>query len=305
VPEFQRTTSGSRFEFREGVRLGTIFGKYFSGLQSLQPQFAQCGGPGSQYQRNDMGYIVWTGGLDWTAGVTSNAWQATLPGCLQDGQPIAATGTVACEMLGGVVNNPWAIPLTNWGMLIVERDETGAPLNRAIGNTSPDFRLSMSHNFNWKKLTLYGLVEGNYGNRLFNQEIAWSLGDYMVRYEDQDGRSVQTAKPMGFYWRAPQPEHGSGVGGLYDVLGSNNQTVQKGSYTKLREVSASYQLGAIRGVGDFSLTLVGRNLYTITDFLGWDPEVGGSALGSSAFGATAAFDYPQTRQFTFTIGTRF
>jgi hypothetical protein len=254
-----------------------------------------------------MGYIVWTGGLDWTEGLTRNAWQATLPGCINpaNGQAIPATGSFLCQALGGTVNNPWSIPLTNWGMLIVQRDSTGTPLNQALGNTSPDFRLSMSHNFNWKRLTVYGLVEGNYGNRLFNQEIHWSLGDYMVRYEDQDGKSVQNAKPMGFYWRAPQPEHGSGVGGFYDVLGSNNQTVQKGTYTKLREVSVNYQLGAIRGIGDWALTLVGRNLYAITDFLGWDPEVGGGVLGSSAFGAVAAFDYPQTRTFTFTVSTRF
>jgi TonB-linked SusC/RagA family outer membrane protein len=309
VPEFSRTSAGSRFEFREGARLGTIYGKWFvTDCSQLEPQFAaQCGGPGSQYQKNDMGYIVWTGGLDWTEGVTRNAWQATIPGCLNpvNNQPIPATGSQLCTALGGTVNNPWSIPLVNWGMLIVQRDSTGTPLNRELGNTSPDFRLSMSHNFNWKRLTVYGLVEGNYGNRLFNEEIHWSLGDYQVRYEDQDGKSVQNAKPMGYYWRAPQPEHGSGVGGFYDVLGSNNQTVQKGTYTKLREVSINYQLGAIRGVGDWSLTLVGRNLYAITDFLGWDPEVGGGVLNSSAFGAVAAFDYPQTRTFTFTVGTRF
>jgi TonB-linked SusC/RagA family outer membrane protein len=309
VPEFTRNSGNSRFEFREGVRLGTIFGKYFvTDCSQLEPQFAaQCGGAGSQYQKNDMGYIVWTGGLDWTEGVTRNAWQATIPGCINpaNNQPIPATGTQLCQALGGTVNNPWSIPLVNWGMLMTLRDSTGTPLNRPLGNTSPDFRLSMSHNFNWKRLTVYGLVEGNYGNRLFNQEIHWSLGDYMVRYEDQDGKSVQNAKPMGFYWRAPQPEHGSGVGGFYDVLGSNNQTVTKGTYTKLREVSVNYQLGAIRGVGDFALTLVGRNLYAITDFLGWDPEVGGGVLGSAAFGAVAAFDYPQTRTFTFTVSTRF
>jgi TonB-linked SusC/RagA family outer membrane protein len=309
VPEYSSTTSGQRFEFREGVRLGTIFGKWFlTDCNQLEPEFAaQCGGPGSQYQKNNEGYIVWTGGLDWTDGITRNAWQATLPGCINpaNGGVIPATGRFSCEGAGGVVTNPWSIPLTNWGMVIVERDSTGAPINRPLGNTSPDFRLTMSHNFNWKKLTVYALVDGNYGNRLFNEEIHWSLGDFMVRYEDQDGKSVKNAKPMGYFWRAPQPEHGSGVGGIYDVLGGNNQTVQKGTYTKLREVSVGYQLGAIRGVGDWSLQLVGRNLYTITDFLGWDPEVGGSVLESTAFGGTAAFQYPQTRTFTFTIGTRF
>jgi TonB-linked SusC/RagA family outer membrane protein len=308
VPPFSQTTSSSRFEFRVGERLGQVWGKYFlTDCSQLDPQFAaQCGGPGSQYQKNDDGYIVWTGGFLPTEGITRNLWQSTLPGCLSStGTVLNQTGTFNCTNAGGTVNNPWAIPLTNWGMLIVMRDSTGSPEQNRLGNTSPDFRLSMSHNFNWKKLTVYALLDGNYGNRLFNQEIHWSLGDYNVRYEDQDGKGVENAKPMGYYWRSPQPDNGAGVGGFYDVLGSNNQTVQKGSYTKLREVSVGYQLGAIRGVGDFSLTLVGRNLYTITDFLGWDPEVGGSVLNSAGFGSVAGFQYPQTRTFTFTIGTRF
>lgn len=309
VPPFSTTTASSRFEFRVGERLGEIYGKWFiTDCSEIDAQFqSDCGGAGKSYQKNDMGYIVWTGGYGLGEGVTANAWQAYLPGCLNSttGAVISITGRVNCEASGGTVNNPWAIPLTSWGMLIVKRDSTGSPINSKLGNTSPDFRLTMSHNVNWKKLTLYALVEGNYGNRIFNQEIHWSLGDYMVRYEDQDGKTVENAKPMGYYWRAPQPEHGSGVGGFYDVLGSNNQTVQKGTYTKLREVSVSYQLGAIRGIGDWALTLVGRNLYTITDFLGWDPEVGGSVLNSGGFGGVAAYQYPQTRTFTFTIQTRF
>jgi hypothetical protein len=311
VPPFSQTTASSRFEFRVGERLGQVWGKYFlTDCSQLDAAFvSQCGpaGSGAQYQPNDMGYIVWTGGFNPTEGITRNLWQAANPGCVNatTGATINQTGRVNCTNAGGVVNNPYGIPLQSWGMLIVMRDSTGTPVQNRLGNTSPDFRLSMSHNFNWKKLTVYALVDGNYGNRLFNQEIHWSLGDYNVRYEDQDGSSVETAKPMGYYWRAPQPDNGAGVGGFYDVLGSNNQTVTKGTYTKLREVSVGYQLGAIRGVGDFSLTMVGRNLYTISDFLGWDPEVGGSVLNSTGFGGVAAFQYPQTRTFTFTIGTRF
>lgn len=308
VPPFSLTRASSRFEFRVGERLGQVWGKYFlTDCSQLDPAFvSQCGGPGSQYQKNDQGYLVWTGGYLPSEGITRNLWQSALPGCVSatTGTVINQTGRVNCTRAGGVVNNPWGIPLTNWGMLIVMRDSTGSPVQNRLGNTSPDFRLSMSHNFNWKKLTLYALVDGNYGNRLFNQEIHWSLGDFNVRYEDQDGKTVENAKPMGYFWRAPSPD-GSGVGGFYDVLGGNNQTVQKGTYTKLREVSLGYQLGAIRGIGDFNLTLVGRNLYTITDFLGWDPEVGGSVLNSAAFGGVASFQYPQTRTFTFTIGTRF
>jgi TonB-linked SusC/RagA family outer membrane protein len=310
VPAFSQVTSNSRFEFRVGERLGQIWGKYLlTDCSQLEPQFAsQCGpaGSGAQFQPNSDGYIVWTAGFSPSEGITRNLWASAAPGCVNAaGTRINQTGRVNCETNGGTVNMPWATPLTHWGMLIAMRDSTGSPVQNRLGNTSPDFRLSMAHNFNWKKLTLYALVDGNYGNRLFNQEIHWSLGDFNVRYEDQDGKTVENAKPLGYYWRAPQPDNGAGVGGFYDVLGGNNQTVQKGSYTKLREVSLGYQLGAIRGIGDFSFTLVGRNLYTITDFLGWDPEVGGTVLNSEGFGAVAGFQHPQTRTFTFSIGTRF
>jgi len=307
VPEFTRTTDGSRFEFRAGERLGNVYGTYFvRDCGDLPAQFAaSCGGPGSQFQRNDEGYIVWTGGYLPTEGITRNLWQAVLPGCLVNGVPVNQTGEVNCRAAGGVVNNPWAIPALHWGMLIVLRDSTANKVFRKLGNTEPDFRLSWSQNFNWKRLTVYALVDGSYGNKLFNEEVHWSLGDFMVRYEDQEGKNLGNAKPLGYYWRATSPDNGAGVGGYYDVLGVNNHTFEKGAYTKLREVSVSYAFGPIRGVGDWSLSVVGRNLWTITDFLGWDPETGGGVLNSSAIGAVAAYQYPQTRTFTVTLQTRF
>ena len=60
--------------------------------------------------------------------MTKNAWQSALPGCLKGGAPINQTGMVNCVKNGGTVNNPWNIPLTNWGMLIVIRDSTGNPV---------------------------------------------------------------------------------------------------------------------------------------------------------------------------------
>jgi hypothetical protein len=151
-------------------------------------------------------------------------------------------------------------------------------------------------------------VDGWYNRKMFNEEIHWSLGDFNVRYEDQDGKSIETAKPIGYYWRAPQPDGaGTGVGGFYDVLGTNMKTVQSAAFTKLREASLSFKVGKVRGVGDWTLSLIGRNLYTWTDFLGWDPEVGGvnTNLNSSAIGGVAAYQYPPTRSFTIAIASQF
>ena len=66
------------------------------------------------------------------------------------------------------------------------------------------------------------------------------------------------------------------------------------------------------------MSLVGRNLWTITRYRGFDPEVGVGNEGSRAPGAPNAgiassaalngadsFTYPNTRQFTFALSTSF
>ena len=314
VAPFNRFTdgnSGTQFRFQVGERIGQLWGKHFvtECSQLPAPYSADCGGAGKAYQKNSDGFIVWTGGFDPGEGITRNAWQSQLSGCVNaSGQPMvpSQTGIKNCLAAGGFVNAPWGQNTVHWGMVMGLRDSTGAEIQVKKGNTLPDFHLSMSHNVTWKRLTFYALIDGNYGNRLYNNEIHWSLGDFNVRLEDQDGRTVETAKPIGYYWRATTPENGNGVSGFYNALGGNNVTIQPGTYTKIREASVTYSLGPVRGVGDWSLSLVGRNLYTITDFMGWDPETGGGgAVNSNAIGATADFNYPPTRAFTVTLTTRF
>jgi TonB-linked SusC/RagA family outer membrane protein len=312
VPAFFQSQSSYNFRFAVGEKLGNIYGKRFvTSCAELPADFQSRCGPGKDWQHNDEGYVVWIGqGNSPADGVRKNLWQAVLPGCVNGttGAAISATGEVDCRKAGGTVNAPWGQAEVHWGMLTNIRDSTGAATLNKLGNTLPDWRLTLAQTFQWKKLQLYALVDHSHGNELMNEEIHWSLGDFMVRFEDQDGKTVENAKPIGYYWRATRPESGAGVGGFYDVLGANNKTVQSGQYTKLREVNVAYSLGKIRGIiGDWNVSLVGRNLYTFTDFMGWDPEVGtsGGNLNSSAIGNVASYQYPPRRTFTFSLGSRF
>jgi hypothetical protein len=309
VPEFFQSTSSSTFRFGVGERIGTIWGRYFvEKCSQLPAQFAADCGPGKSYQKNSQGLIVWVGqGNTPQDGITKNLWQAVNPGCLRGGVGTGTTGVANCAAAGGTLNAPWGIPSYSWGMPIVLRDSTGNAALQVLGNTLPDWRLTMTHNIQWNKLSVYALVDWSVGNELFNQELHWSLGDFMVSDEDQAGKSVGDAKPLGYYWRTTAPDNSAGVGGIYDILGSNNVTTESGTYTKLRELSVGYSLGKLLGFGDFNVSAIGRNLFTVTDFKGWDPEVGvsGTNLNSSAITAVAAFQSPQRRTFTFTIGTRF
>ena len=293
IPQFFTSASGQQgsetmFKIYQGGLMGEMFGRRFVTSCSELPaaQAAQCGGAGSQYQKNSDGFVVWTGGESLGDGITKNLWMTRLA-------PASAPwgGGTGAEALG-------------WGMPILIRDANGAVGSRSVGQALPRYRWSLSQQASWKKFSAYALLDATVGKNVWNEARQWSYGDFMHRDADQAGKTVASAKPIGYYFRATST---GGVGGLYDVLGPNNNTVEDASFVKLREVSLAYRIGRLAGVGDWSVSMIGRNLLTITDYKGFDPEVGlgGGSLGSGALNAIDAFTFPNLRTFSFQISTSF
>jgi hypothetical protein len=197
-----------------------------------------------------------------------------------------------------------------YGMPITLKDSTGTTMNVPLGNALPRYRWALSQNLSYKKITTYALLDASVGRRVWNQARHWSYLDFLSGDQDQIGKTVETAKPLGYYWRAAPPDNGSGMGGFYDVLGPNSRFVEDASFVKLREVMVSYRLGKVGGVGDWSVSLVGRNLKTFTKYKGFDPEVGltANAGGIAANGILNAFDafsFPNQRTFSLSLATSF
>lgn len=317
------TASGNTafFLLQEGERYGAFYGRRFLTSCAELPDHSpfggtdfrtMCGGAGSAFQINSDGFVVWTGGYNLTDGITSNLWGTTL------GTP----GTTNASA-------PWGRPVF-WGMPITMRDTsciwtyapgaTQTPANRIAGNPSasctalqtplgnglPDWNFSVSQSLTWRKLSVFALLQGVMGRNVWNQGRHWAHLDFLSEDIDQRGQSVETARPIGYYWRTSEQ---GGVDGLYDNLGAgpNNLFVEETSYAKLRELSVSYQLGQLGGVGNWTASLIGRNLFTITDYTGFDPEVGSSAglANSGTVGAIDAFTFPNTRSLTVRLSTSF
>jgi hypothetical protein len=193
-------------------------------------------------------------------------------------------------------------------MLQVIRDSSANPALQPLGNGLPLWKASLAQNFSYKRLSLYALFDKTFGNHVYNEDRDWSLGDFMTADEDQRGKTVETAKPIGYYWRAPSPDNAAGVGGFYDVLGPNSLVYEDASWVKFREFSGSFNVGRIPKVpGDWTITALGRNLYTWTKFKGWDPEIGdnGGNTNSSAILGIQSYPYPPTRTFTLTLSSKF
>jgi len=307
VPEFNFGTpqqaTGSIFRAKVGCptgeQFGTFYGRTFlTSCGQLPSAFQSACGPNGAFQRNDDGFIVWVGpGNTWRDGINKNLWQTSLPAS----------------------QAPWGVGL-DWGMLIVSRNTNLAGDQLPIGHALPDFRYSIAQDFRWKRLSVYALLDASIGQDVWNQGRQWSFLDFNSRDQDQRGKSPETAKPLGYNWRAAPPS-GAGVGGMYDILAPNNISVEDASYAKLREASVSYHVGPINGVGDWDVTVLGRNLFTITHYKGFDPEVGigeingfagtggaGAATqnaGAAAINAIDAFTFPNLRTFSIALTTRF
>jgi len=296
VPEFVGTITpgpGNQFDifkFRTGEEIGTIYGQDFVRRcdQLPAPFNADCGGPNSSFRTNDQGFIVWVGqGNQLTEGITRNLWTTNLP---------LGTG-------------PWG-NRTNWGMPITLRDSTNNIALVPVGNGLPRFHWGMSHNIDYKRFNVYGLLDAYRGQKLWNIAYAWSHGDLQTSDIDQTGKSVETAKPIGYYWRrgpSTSPGGNVGVGGLYDALNPNTFNVEDASYVKLRELSVGYHIGPLGGRGDWKLGFVGRNLHTWTKYRGFDPESGNTTgpLNSSALTPVAGYRFPNLRTYTAQLSSSF
>jgi len=283
--------TGEIIRIEEGVRFGTFYGrKFITSCAELPSEFrSQCGGSTSAFQVNDEGYVVWVGaGNNPGMGITDNLWNTLLPAS----------------------QAPWGVQ-ASFGMPLLVRGDDGAPLLQPLGHALPDYRLGFSQSIQWKRLSVYGLLEGAFGASAWNQGRHWSYLDFLSKDVDQAGKSVQSAKPIGYYYRAgPGPAgNNNGIGGFYDILGPNNRFVESTDFMKIRELSASYHFGEFGSVGDWTLSVIGRNLKTWTDYKGFDPEVGiassGGESGSGLINAIDAFTFPQVRSFSVVISSRF
>jgi TonB-linked SusC/RagA family outer membrane protein len=265
------------FYAREGERLGTFYGYRFVQSCNQLVEAAQdfCN---THFQTNDDGYLVFVG--------QGNSWRDGLWG---------TTGSA------GGVNYNWGSPIVAWDADPITGERTNF---LPIGNTMPDYSMSLSSTLNWRGFSLYGLLDAVQGFDVYNQPLQWATFQNYSGIMDQRGKPEAEQKPLGYY------------AALYNSLAPTNQHwVEDGSFIKLRELSVRYrltpqQLGTMPVLGAFeglTLSVSGRNLVTWSDYNGYDPEVGraGGDVGSAAIARVDGYNYPNYRTLTFGVEVNF
>lgn len=275
VPPYQWGPKNA-FYNREGELLGTMYGTRFATECGDLPQGTGC----SQFEVNDDGYLVWVGeGNGYRDGFSNSLW--------------GTSGTVNGDTY------TWGAPFA----ALEDYDSDGEEENfLPMGNTTPDFNVSMANNVSYNGFQLYGLLDASVGHEIYNQTLQWAYRERRAGAVDQAGKPDGLKKPTEYYRT------------LYAVNAPSSEFVEDASYLKLRELSLTYNfsdnlISSVFGsvVDGASINVVGRNLVTWTDFRGYDPEVGfsGGQAGSGAIGRFDDYNYPNFRTLTGTLQLTF
>jgi TonB-dependent SusC/RagA subfamily outer membrane receptor len=171
----------------------------------------------------------------------------------------------------------------------IRLDAGGLPLRDSvrtiIGDPNPDFQASLRNEVRFgTHVTVSLLLDGVFGHDVWNQTLR-----IMDRFR---------AGPL--YERQLRGE----VTEAYRLRHFTNeaQYLEDGTFVKVREIGMSYnvpQTFADRlGMQSLTLEVAGRNLYTFTDYSGYDPETNMFGTSTVARGTDFA-TYPIPRTFSF------
>jgi TonB-linked SusC/RagA family outer membrane protein len=174
----------------------------------------------------------------------------------------------------------------------LDGDGTVTPDDRAIvGDAQPDYTGGLTNRFTYRNVELSVFLQWSVGNEIYNINRALLTAGA--------GSANQLVDVLEGGEGIPTPR----VGNTFDSRESN-LFVEDGTYLRGKNIRLSYNLPnsllsqARIGVDALQLYVSMQNFFTITDYMGYDPEISEYASTNLAQG----FDFgtfPQPRQITF------
>ncbi len=166
-----------------------------------------------------------------------------------------------------------------------------------IGNPNPDFTFGMTNIFTYKNFDLSILIQGSYGNDIFNASRMETEGMYDAK--NQSTRVLDRWRRPGMITSIPKAGYDMKISSYF---------IEDGSFLRVKDVTLSYNVTPSKmkklGITKLQPYLTASNLLTFTNYLGFDPEV--NQWGNS--GTVQGIDwgtYPQTRTFIVGLNVEF
>ncbi|WP_459212771.1 SusC/RagA family TonB-linked outer membrane protein [Aquimarina rhabdastrellae] len=174
--------------------------------------------------------------------------------------------------------------------------EDEAPKNDfVLGNSQPDFFMSFITNFNYKGFNFYTLIEHQQGGNILNLGAVDLWDNQLHPVFDQSNRPEGQQKYDVYYNNI-----------LNDGDVNSDVFVEDATHLRLREVAIGYKLNknflksiGIKAIEEIEFNIIGRNLFIITDYTGFDPSSG------SILSRRGTLNTPAIRTFSSSLSINF
>ncbi|AZI28023.1 SusC/RagA family TonB-linked outer membrane protein [Pedobacter sp. G11] len=159
--------------------------------------------------------------------------------------------------------------------------------NYYVGNPNPKVILGLSTNIRYKKLSFTANFNGSFGQDIYN-----NTANSVLAISNLGTRNISSALV-----NLPVQES------LANPIAASSRYIEKGDYLKLANATLNYNIGNVgKAIKSLNIYVNGQNLFVITNYTGFDPEVnvnkGVSGVPSAGIDYTA---YPTARTFNFGV----
>ncbi len=148
---------------------------------------------------------------------------------------------------------------------------------QVIGNPNPTITGGISTMLSYQRWSMDALFTYSVGNDIYNftrRQLSAENG-----YQNQLVKIDNRWRAQGQVTDVPRAEYGDPAGNSR----FSDRWIESGSYLKLRTISVTYNVPVKSGIGIKSakVYLTGNNVFTLTNYLGYDPEFssGGNIFG--------------------------
>ncbi|RAK62004.1 hypothetical protein DLM85_24590 [Hymenobacter edaphi] len=170
------------------------------------------------------------------------------------------------------------------------------------GKSIPNLLMGLNLNAGYKGFDLSVFFNSSSGNKIYNQARR-DLESYVG--PNNYNADVQPWTPENPSTTTPRLLQGGGLGNL-GLAASNNSLfnttrwLEDGSYVRLRNIQLGYTIpksvtSKVPSLGSVRVYVTGRNVFTRTDYTGFDPEITGTGFYSRGVDISS---YPNVRSFT-------
>lgn len=164
------------------------------------------------------------------------------------------------------------------------------------GNANPKFVYGFSTDLKYKRFDLSAFFSGVYGNKLFNL-ARWSLENPV------GGRNVLAGAADRWSTTNTGGQFQVAAGSQGGRLPLSDHYLEDGSFLRCKNISLGYTV-PLKGFSKVRAYVSANNAFTITNYTGFDPEVGSFGNSNTQFGVDNIV-YPASRSFLFGLQVTF